>query len=45
MDAVWENVVIEIGGIQMQSGNTLEQQIALDEQRAKMEKKSPGWKS
>ena len=36
MDAVWENVVIEIGGIQMQSGNTLEQQIALDEQRAKM---------
>lgn len=38
MDAVWENVVIEIGGIQMQSGNTLEQQIALDEQRAKLEK-------
>ena len=38
MDAVWENVVIEIGGIQMQSGNTLEQQIALDEQRAKTEK-------
>ena len=24
MDAVWENVVIQIGGIQMQSGNTLE---------------------
>lgn len=38
MDAVWENVVIQIGGIQMQSGNTLEQQIALDEQRAKLEK-------
>lgn len=37
MDAVWENVVIQIGGIQMQSGNTLEQQIALDEQRAKLE--------
>lgn len=38
MDAVWENVIIQIGGIQMQSGNTLEQQIALDEQRAKLEK-------
>lgn len=38
MDAVWENVIIQIGNIQMQSGNTLEQQIALDEQRAKMEK-------
>lgn len=38
MDAVWENVVVQIGGIQMQSGNTLEQQIARDEQRAKLEK-------
>ena len=38
MDAVWENVVIQIGGIQMQSGNTLERQIVLDEQRAKLEK-------
>ena len=38
MDAVWENVIIQIGGIQMQSGNTLEQQIALDEQRTKLEK-------
>ena len=38
MDAVWENVVVQIGGIQMQSGNTLEQQIASDEQRAKLEK-------
>lgn len=36
MDAVWENVIIQIGGIQMQSGNTLEQQIALDEQRTKL---------
>lgn len=38
MDAVWENVVVQVGGIQMQSGNTLEQQIASDEQRAKLEK-------
>lgn len=38
MDAVWENVVVQIGGIQKQSGNTLEQQIAQDEQRARLEK-------
>ncbi len=38
MDAVWENVVTQVGGIQVQSGNTLEQQIAQDEQRAKLEK-------
>lgn len=38
MDAVWENVIVQIGGIQMQSGNTLEQQITQDEQRARLEK-------
>lgn len=38
MDAVWENVVIQIGDIQMRSDNTLEQQIAQDEQRAKLKK-------
>ena len=38
MDAVWENVVVQISGIQKQSGNTLEQQIAQDEQRARLEK-------
>lgn len=38
MDAVWKNVVIQIGDIQMRSDNTLEQQIAQDEQRAKLKK-------
>ena len=38
MDTVWENVIIQIGGIHMQNGNTLEQQIAQDEQRKKLEK-------
>lgn len=38
MDAVWENVIVQIGGIQIQSGNTLEQQLVQDEQRAKIEK-------
>lgn len=38
MDAVWENVIVQIGGIQVQKGNTLDQQIAQDEQKAKLEK-------
>ena len=38
MDTVWENVIIQIGGIHMQNGNTLEQQIAQDEQRKNLEK-------
>lgn len=38
MDAVWENVIVQIGGVQVQEGNTLDQQIAQDEQKAKLEK-------
>lgn len=38
MDAIWENVIVQIGGIQVQEGNTLDQQIAQDEQKAKLEK-------
>ena len=38
MDAVWENVIVQVGNIRMQSGNTLDQQIVQDEQRAKLEK-------
>lgn len=38
MDAVWENVIVQIVGIQVQEGNTLDQQIAQDEQKAKLEK-------
>ena len=38
MDAVWENVIVQVGHIRMQAGNTLDRQIAQDEQRAKLEK-------
>lgn len=38
MDAVWENVIVQIGNIHLQSGNTIEQQIAQNEQRAKLQK-------
>ena len=38
MNAVWENVIVQIGGIQVQEGNTLDQQLERDEQKAKLEK-------
>lgn len=38
MDAVWENVIVQVGNIRLQAGNTLDRQIAIDEQRAKLEK-------
>ena len=38
LDAVWEGFVTQVGGITIQQGNTLEQQIVVDEQRAKLEK-------
>ena len=31
-------MIVQIGGIQMQDGNTLEQQLVQDEQRARLEK-------
>lgn len=30
MDAVWENIIIQIGGIKVDQGNTLDEQIAVD---------------
>lgn len=38
MDAVWENIIIQIGGITIDRGNTLDEQIAVDEQRTKIQK-------
>lgn len=38
MDAVWENIIIQIGGIKVDQGNTLDEQIAVDEQRMKLQK-------
>jgi len=35
-DAVWDNLVKTIGGIEVQEGNTLAEQIAFDEERAKL---------
>ena len=38
LDTVWENLIVEVGGIQIQQGNTLDEQIAEDEQQAKLKK-------
>lgn len=38
MDAVWENIIIQISGIKMDHGNTLDEQIAVDDQRIKIQK-------
>lgn len=36
LDAVWENIIIRIGCIKVEEGNTLDEQIAIDEERAKL---------
>ena len=33
---MWNNLIIQIGNIQMNEGNTIDEQIAVDEQRAKL---------
>ena len=38
LDKVWENNVVDIGGVSIADGNTLDEQIAADERRQKIEK-------
>lgn len=38
LDKVWENIAVDIGGVSIAEGNTLDEQIAIDEQRQKIEK-------
>lgn len=38
LDKVWENLVVAVGGINIEHGNTLLEQIAVDEKRKKLEK-------
>lgn len=37
LGAVWQNVVTQVGSIEIEQGNSLEQQIAVDEQKAKIQ--------
>lgn len=38
LDAVWENIIVQIGGLSIEKGNTLDEQIAIDEKKAKLNK-------
>ncbi len=38
LDTVWENIVKQIGSIDVQHGNSLDEQIVIDENRKKIEK-------
>ena len=39
LDKIWENIVVAVGDVDMKQGNTLDEQIAINEQRHKLEKK------
>ena len=36
LDDVWNNIVVQIGSIDVETGNSLEEQIAVDEHKAKL---------
>lgn len=38
LDKAWENIVVSISGISITNGNTLDEQLAIDEHRQKLEK-------
>ena len=38
LDAVWQNIIASIGGINIEAGRTLDEQINIDEQKKKLEK-------
>ncbi len=38
LDQVWENIVIAVGGIQLEDGRSLDEQITADETRQKLER-------
>lgn len=39
LDTVWKNIIVQIGKIQIRSGNTLDEQIIIDEKKLKLQKK------
>lgn len=38
LDKVWENIVVDIGGVSITDSNTLDEQIAIDDRRQKIKK-------
>jgi hypothetical protein len=39
LEAVWENIIVQIGGVEIAEGKTLDEQLAADEERGKLLKK------
>ena len=39
LDSMWKNIIIEIGGIDLQEGKSLEEQILFDDRKIKLKKK------
>ena len=39
LDAVWENIIVQIGGVEIAEGKTLDEQLAADEEQSKLLKK------
>ena len=38
LDAVWENIVVQVCGVEIESGNTLDEQLKVDDKRQMLEK-------
>jgi hypothetical protein len=38
LDTVWENIVIVVGGVNIEKGNTLDEQIEINDKKQKLEK-------
>ena len=38
LDKVWENLIVAVGDVEIEHGNTLDEQIKIDEKRQKLEK-------
>lgn len=38
LDTVWKNIIVQIGGLTVEQGNSLDEQIVIDEQRNKLQK-------
>lgn len=38
LDAVWENIIVQVGDVQIESGKSLDEQLAIDDRRQRIEK-------
>ena len=38
MDAAWENLIMQVGGVELEQGNNLDEQIALEDLKSKLAK-------